>query len=476
MYKKIVIWCIITVLGLSPSISTIRGAEENTDKKIDLKTLSLIPAAEPVPALSYRLLPRFTDQKTGNAALFYYAATGFYPDGNKEDISEKIGKWRDLPFEKLNREEVKDVLSSFSDCFHQIKLATQRNYCQWEMPIEEGYSMQMPKLATFRKIIFALQIKIRMEVADGHIDKAMELIQQGMYMGRCIAEGPTLVQSLVGIAIEAVMLDEIESLMQRSGSPNFYWALTSLPDPLVDLHTSIQCEHEIIFIEFSQLKEIENEIMSPAQALIMISDLINKVQLLIDQDITEIPFKNILPAAWVMAHYSDAKKYLLNKGFSQERIDTMPAAQVVLIYQKQQYMEIADNSFKWLEIPYYQSQAYIKKNEQEFYNSFASEGLKANIFCLFMPALDRILFIQTRLERDIAMLRTIEAIRMFAANHSGEVPESLADITMVPIPVDPVTGREFIYSKIDKINARLEAPASSDRSDKTPVYELSIKK
>ena len=64
---------------------------------------------------------------------------------------------------------------------------------------------------------------------------------------------------------------------------------------------------------------------------------------------------------------------------------------------------------------------------------------------------------------------------MFAADHSGELPGSLAKITTVPIPVDPVTGKNFIYSQIDAQKARLEAPVAPAERKQQPVYELTIK-
>ena len=69
---------------------------------------------------------------------------------------------------------------------------------------------------------------------------------------------------------------------------------------------------------------------------------------------------------------------------------------------------------------------------------------------------------QARFDRNIALLRTIEAIRMFAADNQGQLPGSLADITLVPIPTDPVTGRDFIYRRINTQNAQLETPVSID--------------
>ena len=473
MFKKYILSYCICVLVILPLCPNAYSAGRTTDRSIKIIKLSLSPAAEPIPALSYRLLPSCLDQKTGNAALLYSSAVDLCPEGDSEDIHEKINDWRDLPVDQLDRKEVEETLSTFSNCFRQIKLATQRNNCQWEMPVEEGFFMLMPHLSGFRKIAMAMELQIKLYIADGEIDQAMEMLQEGFYMGRNIAEGPTIVQGLVGIAIEAVMLSEIENLIQAPDSPNMYWALTSLPDPLIDLHSSLQYEREVLFIEFPGLRDLESHVLTPAQALKIISDFINKIQSM-NSDLNDQPLMNLLPVGWVMIHYSDAKKFLAGKGYSQERIEAMPAAQAVLIYQKQQYLEFSDNMYKWFEIPYYQAQPYLQNSEQQL-SSLSNQGIKTNLFTILMPALYRVAFLQARLDRNIAMLRTIEAIRIFAAEHSGQIPESLDEITSVTIPIDPVTGKAFIYSRIDKLNARLEAPVSPAESTDRPVYELTIK-
>ena len=474
MYKKIIICYMALVSGFFSVCPAVHGANETTDKSVKIINLSLVPAPEPVPSLSYRLLPRYIDQQTGNAALHYYAAASLYPDGNLKDLDEKFRKWRDMPVDELNHKQIEDVLVLFSSCFHQIKLATQRNDCSWEMPIDDGYSMQLPPLNSFRNIIYALQLQTRLKIADGQIDQALELMREGLYTGRCIAKGPTIVQSLVGLSLDALMLKEVEELAQKPGSPNLYWALTSLPRPLIDMQSSIQYEREVIFLEFPQLRNIENEKLTPEQALEIITYIINKMRSLSNDEIYDKPLMEVLPAGWVMMYYLDSKKYLAEKGFSQERIESMPAVQAVLIYQKQQYMKFADNMYKWLEIPYNKSQPFIMEVEEKFSN-FSNQGIKSNLFSNLLPALFRIAFLQARIERNVEMLRTIEAIRMFAANHSSQLPEKLSDISSVMIPSDPVTGKEFIYQRTDLRNARLEAPATPQEEQDRPVYILTIK-
>ena len=62
-----------------------------------------------------------------------------------------------------------------------------------------------------------------------------------------------------------------------------------------------------------------------------------------------------------------------------------------------------------------------------------------------------------RIEREIAVLRVLEALRIFGARHEGKLPEQLSDITEVPVPNDPVTGEPFVYLR-DGQTATLREP------------------
>ena len=50
-----------------------------------------------------------------------------------------------------------------------------------------------------------------------------------------------------------------------------------------------------------------------------------------------------------------------------------------------------------------------------------------------------------RMDRALAAMRCIEALRLYAAAHDGELPATLDDIKEVPIPLNPVTGKPFGY-------------------------------
>lgn len=476
MYKKLILWYVVAGLVAMPLSGSGFGAEKGEDRSVEVRKLLLSPAAEPVPAMGYRLLPRQLDKKTGNAALLYCTAAALCPNGDPEELRDKIDQWKDMAVEELPRDEVEKALSSFSSSFHHVALAAYRSDCHWEMPLEDGFSMHLPNLSTFRYIARAMGLEIRLKIADGQTDQAMEKLQHCVQMGRNIAEGPTLVQNLVGVAIVAMSLREAEGLIQRPDSPNLYWALTTLPDPMIDMYWALEYERDMLFIEFPRLRGLEDEVLTPAQASAIVSDFMKKMQSW-DGPVSDVFFEGVLPLGWVMMHYSDAKQFLADKGFSQQRIEAMPAAQAVLIYQKQEYLAMMDQVFKWFALPYHLSRPHLEEGEKMFGTHHRDKGLKTNLLSsVLFPAVYRVAFIRTRLDRHIALLRTVEAIRMFAADHSGRLPGSLGQITSVPIPSDPVTGEDFIYRRVNARNARLEAPVSPAESGRRPVYELTLRR
>jgi hypothetical protein len=60
---------------------------------------------------------------------------------------------------------------------------------------------------------------------------------------------------------------------------------------------------------------------------------------------------------------------------------------------------------------------------------------------------------QARLDQRIALLRCVEALRIYAAENDGKLPANLDDIPL-PLPVDPATGKLFTY-KVEGKTAHL---------------------
>ena len=80
-----------------------------------------------------------------------------------------------------------------------------------------------------------------------------------------------------------------------------------------------------------------------------------------------------------------------------------------------------------------------------------------------------------RLDRHVAALQCVEALRLHAAAHEGKFPKELSKITEVLVPSDPVMQKPFVY-RCTGSGAVLEAPAPKGATERDAIrYELSLK-
>jgi hypothetical protein len=68
------------------------------------------------------------------------------------------------------------------------------------------------------------------------------------------------------------------------------------------------------------------------------------------------------------------------------------------------------------------------------------------LFALSVPAARKCYYAVARLDRMMAGLMAVEAVRLYAAGAKGTPPAALADVGAVPVPPDPYTGRPFEYA------------------------------
>jgi len=88
---------------------------------------------------------------------------------------------------------------------------------------------------------------------------------------------------------------------------------------------------------------------------------------------------------------------------------------------------------------------------------------------------DRMLVLGKRLDRDLAILQSLEAIRSYAASHKGQLPQTLAEITEVSVPKDPLNGEAFRYARTEA-TAVLESPAPPGGEKREELrYEITVK-
>ena len=87
----------------------------------------------------------------------------------------------------------------------------------------------------------------------------------------------------------------------------------------------------------------------------------------------------------------------------------------------------------------------------------------------------KVLQSRTRMQQRVEYLRVIEAIRLYAFDNEGKLPATL-DAILLPIPLDPVTGKPFSYAvKADTATLTGGHPSPGNAATNR-VYEIRIRK
>lgn len=305
--------------------------------------LVIRPQKAPAELGRWSLLPPEESLIDGDAVPLYEKAVKTLPSKAHDD---HIGIWLAGPPNRLPVQRVQQALQHYDESFRYAGLAARcrrSNWPPWQPEIPVPYREE------YRRLVFAIGLRIRLEIANDRCEEAILAFQTAFGMAKHLGHAPTIVQVMIGTAIgQVVCCREIEALVQRRGAPNLQLALASLPRPFVDLESAIEIEMTVAL----SYGEVGNEVKAA-------------------QD---------------------------------------------------------------------QCRALVKK-----------------------------------LHINLAALQCVEAIRSYAATHGGQLPQTLAEITEVSVPNDPMSGAAFRYMRTGATAVLDSAtPAGADAKSATR-YEITVK-
>jgi hypothetical protein len=318
----------------------------------------------------------------------------------------------------------------------------------------------------------------------GPEDKAAYSMQTGFRLARHLNEVPMSITLLVGKAIADQRANEIELWIQKRNSPNLYWALTQLPSPYFDMRLPMQ-GNEIVarqmmsVASLPKLEQVEGKALSPPEAQALLAKMYH------NQGIhgTAVPEAlrgpegagALYPTIMVLKNYPRAKRYLRDIGRTPEEIEAMPAPQVVLCFLLHFLRETSQDAMKWSAMPYWQARAPLIELDRRIKELGEAED-ESLPWLQLTSAMSTVARGMAMFDRRIATLRLIEALRLHAAANGGSLPEKLADIRAVPVPIDPMSGKPFEYAKSGDGAILRTPPLEGEPANVTIRYEITMRK
>jgi hypothetical protein len=454
---------LVLVTGLLPGL---RAQAPQPDKKPEDKpaeqwmldrSLTVAPAAAPVPALKYRLYPLATERKEGNAVPIYLRFAHERSDARRKELREKPDAWNKLPLDQLPLAEVKQFLDGYKYNLTQLELGARRKTADWNYTLDypDLIGLLLPDMHEMRAHAPVLVLKTRLEVAEGRFADAVRTLETGFSFSQQISESPFLISNLVALAVARLFADCVLELVERPGAPNLYWALTVLPRPLINTRHADEFEYSFLEKQFPDMADLDRT-RTPEQwnaVLLRVRKEVERI-LRIEQGNPQGPEPPGWPKAGTRStdapdkspDLDAARKYLTETaGLPAAQVNAMPPAQVLILHLSHLYHEQRDIFFKTTYLPFPAARPLIQTAKAHFKALPDTEA--AHVAKLFLPGISQVRLSQARLERMLAALRTIEALRLHAAEHGGEWPDRLDQVTAAPVPDDPGTGKPFEYGR-----------------------------
>jgi hypothetical protein len=430
----------VALVAIATPVSSAPPKSDDSSVPPPVWTFRVSPSAESKPPLRWHLLPEFREQHEGDAASSYLRAMSPEMIGRlgSEEFSETMAASNDWPIEDFRTEKAKSLRSAIaSRALAETDRAARADSCNWRLhqrQREDGVSLALPEIQSMRILSRGLSVRTRCLIADGDFPAAVRSLQTQFAAGRHVgADSSNLVQSLVGIAITSMAVRDAVYWIESPNSPNLYWGLTALPTPFVPIRRGMEGERILTDVLLPGYRDALQSKTPPPP--IDLQKAVASVKALgVDAD-------PLLGSFLIAAQAEKARKYLIANGWSPAVTAGLPVTTAVFLHEIAVYDEYLDASLKWMAAPAGVAMAGLKEAQADFVKQVRSKH-STFLARLLLPATQSVYFAQLRLDRQIAGLRCVEAIRLHAAA-SGKLPTSHTEIKIVPWPNDPANDKPF---------------------------------
>ncbi len=380
--------------------------------------------------------------KEENAALIYEQAFALM-----DKLETKYHKeWKSIPFmgkiplDKLTIEQKKSIAEllekqDFLAFYNLIEKAANFSTCRFELKYGRDIPIFLPHLAKMRQVERLIAARTHILTEKKRYNEASKSAQVGLRLGDALTNEPTLISQLVRIAIDSIAMNSLEATLNAGTeevSIQDYQELISLIEKKKGLTQGLEGEIPLTMAGlFSKvlkgkvkIKKYERE---PHTLLTVIGCLIidsklegEELELFIRPDVN-LPLR----LSW--------KAYMSYLG--------RPIAKRDIAF----FLRFSTQAIKLSRLPYYAARADLATLVEETPARFDSIEYPLSGF-YWQPA-QPILTKQAMYLARLGALRIALALKIYK-ERIGDYPDKLTQLApnIIPeLPVDPFTGKEYIY-------------------------------
>lgn len=448
-----------------------------------LETHTIVMPSRPQPQSSQMSLwPRKSELKPGSSVPGWYRAVqGLNRRGGTGDeiFRDAFGyadkpSWLDVPLSELPRDPAHQLLQSTDLNLQEAHAAARREFTEWDLRLRDLRGLKaieflLSEFQEMRSLARLLSLQTRLAIAEQRYADAAASATTGFRLASALNNDECLIIDLIGVAIARTTQHALLSQIAQPESPNLYWALAALPEPLVSTRPAIDVELTLPERVFPQFAAAETVQWESTEWRIAFRSVVRDAGRVVSNGHA---FPKLDSPDWiadltvlraVLNAYSGALHDLEADGESAEHLRSLSVGQVVAKHQHRAMQERSRSLLQQSQLADPSMARRIRDSEQQFYARpfAAAEGRSQPAFPTddLIPSVAQVLHAEWRLLTHQRVLLVLEAIRLHASQHGGQLPQSLDEITVVPVPRHPVTQAPFPYQRTPD-GAVLEAPIS----------------
>jgi hypothetical protein len=437
----------------NPNQQTVDNAEPKPVRPLSDMIGSL--AAQPSPAFRYRLWPAKTQLKPGSAQThFYRAAVERYSIVSRLTVEQNtaLNQLMGEDIQTLSTDAAREWVERFAPVYEELEAMSRAEDLDWDLRIrdlrgQDIWGVRLEDVQQARSLARLLTMKIRTQIDDKDFEGATASMRVGFRMAALVGHGESLVQTLVGLAIENMMYAAVDYAIRSPDCPNLYWALRSLPEPLMPIAESAEIELAMVLKTIPIFEESEIIGLSDKELTKRLSKSMKELKQLMGRE-TEFGPAEVVGITLSLSG-DRARQRLLKSGYDAKQLDALTPLQASLIDAGRELRAQSDELLKGLKIAGHEGNALRKQVQENFEAWLVNErGSAASMVgSLLFPGTQSIYGATARTEMLRNRLMVAEAVRHYAATHGGQLPMSLEQIVDTPLPNDPFNGKAFSYRK-----------------------------
>lgn len=433
--------------------------EDQSRRNVTVYRMLVTPAMPGQPVFRHRLTVEPHKTIAGNAITHYLRSLGENSldtpwRGAVDQFGQEVYSWysletnpKDIPLDNLK------TAAGYFDSYveNHLRRATQCRDADWGLAVEdlrgpETVEFLLPSVQQTRSMARALLLRNRLAIIEGRYEDSVDHLRMTYQLGQNVNRLPLLVTSLVAIAQVGMANEGMLDLIAAKDSPNMYWPLAELPQPIIDVRGSFRLESSFSERYFAGLLDIEDAEYTKERWNKELKQLIKSLNALGQMTSPTSRVNTVDPElmsfAAGLAGYGDAKQRLLDAGMASEKVEQMPVAQVLLIDAARDVRLLQDEFAKAYFVPYTQMKQFEQRIEKRL-RAESKTRIGAMIVDMLMPATIQVRRAEIRVQAQINVLMAMESLRSHAAKH-GKFPASLSDLEL-PVRNNPQTGEPIDY-------------------------------